>query len=120
MYTIEKTKRIDNDGVNGLVYTDCVSQNSVEFMADLPENAVVDYVEVSGADLKELDGKSLDEICIDADVKYPRGFKFDGMTVAAVVRFPKGPSNEKLYQHASIHNITSFVVHYHEVAFVNR
>lgn len=119
MYAIEKSLKI-KVGENGIVYTDCVSQNSVEFMADIPENAVVDYIEVVGEDLGEINGKSLDEIGINADVKYPRGFKFDGQTVAAVVRFPKGPSNEKLYQHASVYNITSFVVHYHEVAFANR
>ena len=107
MYTIEKALKV-KVGENGIVYTDCVSQNSVEFMADLPENAVVDYIEVNG--------KSLDEISINADVKYPRGFKLDGQTVAAVVRFPEGASNEKLYQHASVHNIKDFVVHYHRVA----
>lgn len=107
MYVIEEPKKIEN-GVNGMVYVDCIANNSVEFMADLPENAVVDYVEV--------DGKSLDEIGINADVKYPRGFKLDGQTVAAVVRFPEGASNEKLYQHASVHNIKDFVVHYHRVA----
>lgn len=109
MYTIEKTKKIES-GVNGNVYTDCIANNSVEFMAELPANAVVDYVEV--------EGKSIDEIGINADVKYPRGFKFDGQTVAAVVRYPEGASNEKLYQHASVHNIKDFVVHYHEVAVV--
>lgn len=107
MYVIEEPKKIEN-GVNGMVYVDCIANNSVEFMADLPENAVVDYVEV--------DGKSLDEIGINADVKYPRGFKFDGQTVVAVVRFPEGASNEKLYQHASVHSIKDFVVHYHRVA----
>ena len=107
MYVIEEPKKIEN-GVNGMVYVDCIANNSVEFMADLPENAVVDYVEV--------DGKSLDEIGINADVKYPRGFKLDGQTVAAVVRYPEGASNEKLYQHASVHNIKDFVVHYHRVA----
>lgn len=119
MYTIEKTKKIEN-GVNGMIYTDTITNNSVEFTADLPENAVVDYIEVFGEDLKDFNGKSIDEICIDADVKYPRGFKFDGQAVAAVVRFPEGTSNEKFYQYAAIHNIASFVVHYHEVAFTNR
>lgn len=117
MYTIEKLLKVKN-GVNGQVYTDTITNNSVEFTADLPKNAVVDYIEVFGEDIGDFNGKSLDEICIDVDVKYPRGFEFDGQTVAAVVKYPDCASNEKFYQHASVQNIESFVVHYHEVAVV--
>lgn len=115
MYTIEKTIKIKN-GKNGMVYTNTIANNSVEFTADLPKNAVVDYIEVFGADLGDFNGKSLDEIGIDVDVKYPRAFEFEGQTVAAVVKYPDCPTNEKFYVYASVHNIESFIVHYHEVA----
>lgn len=103
---IERKLKVTND--NGYVYTNCLCNNSVEFAAEIPANAVVDAVKING--------ETLDSLAINAIVSYPRGVVFEGQPVVAIVRFLDEASNEKLYTEASMGNLTDFDVFYHEVA----
>lgn len=103
---IERKMKVTND--NGYVYTNCICNNSVEFTAEIPANAVVDAVKING--------ETLDSLAINAVVSYPRGVIFEGQSVVAIVRFLDEASNEKLYSAAMMGNLTDFEVLYHEVA----
>lgn len=103
---IERKMKVTND--NGYVYANCLCNNSVEFAAEIPANAVVDTVKING--------ETLDSLAINAVVSYPRGVIFEGQPVVAIVRFLDEASNEKLYTEASMGNLTDFEVLYHEVA----
>lgn len=102
----EKILNVDID--NGIVYTDCICQNSVEFTANLPKNAIVDYVKING--------KTLDNYAFGGTLSYPIGVEFEGKSVVAIVKFPYHPSNEKIYMEAQVGNLNEFEVYYHEVA----
>ena len=103
---IEKKLKVTND--NGYVYTNCLCNNSVEFAAEIPANAVVDAVKING--------ETLDSLAINAIVSYPRGVVFEGQSVVAIVRFLDEASSEKLYSAAMMGELTDFEVIYHEVA----
>ena len=103
---IEKKLKVTND--NGYVYTNCLCNNSVEFAAEIPANAVVDVVKING--------ETLDSLAINAIVSYPRGVVFEGQPIVAIVRYLDEASNEKLYSAAMMGNLTDFEVIYHEVA----
>lgn len=103
---IERKLKVTND--NGYVYTNCLCNNSVEFAAEIPANAVVDAVKING--------ETLDSLAINAVVSYPRGVVFEGQTVVAIVRYLDEASNEKLYSAAMMGELTDFDVIYHEVA----
>ena len=103
---IERKLKVTND--NGYVYTNCLCNNSVEFAAEIPANAVVDAVKING--------ETLDSLAINAIVSYPRGVIFEGQPVVAIVRFLDEASNEKLYSAAMMGELTDFEVIYHEVA----
>ena len=103
---IEKKLKVTND--NGYVYTNCLCNNSVEFAAEIPANAVVDAVKING--------ETLDSLAINAIVRYPRGVIFEGQSVVAIVRFLDEASSEKLYSAAMMGELTDFEVIYHEVA----
>ena len=103
---IERKMKVTND--NGYVYTNCLCNNSVEFAAEIPANAVVDAVKING--------ETLDSLAINAVVSYPRGVIFEGQSVVAIVRYLDEASNEKLYSAAMMGNLTDFEVIYHEVA----
>lgn len=103
---IERKLKVTND--NGYVYTNCLCNNSVEFAAEIPANAVVDAVKING--------ETLDSLAINAIVSYPRGVVFEGQTVVAIVRFLDEASSEKLYSAAMMGELTDFEVIYHEVA----
>lgn len=91
---------------NGYVLANFYSQGSVVFIADIPENAVVDAVKVNG--------KFLDDL-ISSDVKYPRTLKDGHYRVVAVVNNCIGYD---LYSEAESSGIESFEVYYHEEAVV--
>ena len=99
-----RRKKITID--NGIVFTDCLCQNSVEFTADIPKNAVVLCVRVNG--------KTLDNYALNGILTYPKGVYFEGKTVVAIVRFPEGASNEELYQLAQAAELNDFEVEYLE------
>ena len=103
---IERKLKVTNE--SGYVYTNCLCNNSVEFTAKIPANAVVDVVKING--------ETLDSLAINAVVSYPRGVVFEGQTVVAIVRFLDEASNEKLYAAAMMGELTDFEVIYHEVA----
>ena len=103
---IERKLKVTND--NGYVYTNCLCNNSVEFTAEIPANAVVDVVKING--------ETLDSLAIKAIVSYPRGVVFEGQTVVAIVRYLDEASSEKLYSAAMMGELTDFEVIYHEVA----
>lgn len=103
---IERPLKVTND--NGYVYANCLCNNSVEFAAEIPANAVVDAVKING--------ETLDSLAINAIVSYPRGVVFEGRPVVAIVRFLDEASNEKLYSAAMMGELTDFEVLYHEVA----
>lgn len=103
---IEKKLKVTND--NGYVYTNCLCNNSVEFAAEIPANAVVDAVKING--------ETLDSLAINAVVKYPRGVVFEGQTIVAIVQYLDEASSEKLYSAAVMGELTDFEVLYHEVA----
>lgn len=103
---IERKLNVTSD--NGYVYTNCLCNNSVEFAAEIPANAVVDAVKING--------ETLDSLAINAIVSYPRGIVFEGQTVVAIVRFLDEASNEKLYSAAMMGELTDFEIIYHEVA----
>lgn len=103
---IERPLKVTND--NGYVYTNCLCNNSVEFAAEIPANAVVDAVKING--------ETLDSLAINAIVSYPRGVVFEGQTIVAIVRFLDEASSEKLYAAAMMGELTDFEVIYHEVA----
>ena len=103
---IERPLKVTND--NGYVYTNCLCNNSVEFTAEIPANAVVDVVKING--------ETLDSLAINAVVSYPRGVVFEGQPVVAIVRYLDEASSEKLYSAAMMGNLTDFEVIYHEVA----
>ena len=104
---IERKLNVTSD--NGYVYTNCLCNNSVEFAAEIPANAVVDAVKING--------ETLDSLAINAVVSYPRGVVFEGQTVVAIVRYLDEASSEKLYSAAMMGELTDFEVLYHEVAF---
>lgn len=106
MLTIERPLKVTND--NGYVYTNCLCNNSVEFAAEIPANAVVDAVKING--------ETLDSLAINAIVSYPRGVIFEGQPIVAIVRYLDEASNEKLYSAAMMGELTDFEVLYHEVA----
>ena len=103
---IERKMKVTND--NGYIYTNCLCNNSVEFAAEIPANAVVDAVKING--------ETLDSLAINAIVSYPRGVVFEGQTVVAIVHYIEEASNEKLYAAAMMGELTDFEVLYHEVA----
>ena len=103
---IERKLKVTNG--NGYVYTNCLCNNSVEFAAEIPANAVVDAVKING--------ETLDSLAINAVVSYPRGVVFEGQPVVAIVRYLDEASSEKLYSAAMMGNLTDFDVFYHEVA----
>lgn len=103
---IERKLKVTND--NGYVYTNCLCNNSVEFAAEIPANAVVDAVKING--------ETLDSLAINAIVKYPRGAIFEGQTIVAIVQYIDEASNEKLYAAAMMGELTDFEIIYHEVA----
>ena len=103
---IERKMKVTND--NGYVYTNCLCNNSVEFAAEIPANAVVDTVKING--------ETLDSLAINAVVSYPRGVVFEGQPIVAIVRYLDEASSEKLYSAAMMGNLTDFEVIYHEVA----
>ena len=103
---IERKLKVTND--NGYVYTNCLCNNSVEFAAEIPANAVVDVVKING--------ETLDSLAINAVVSYPRGVVFEGQTFVAIVRYLDEASSEKLYSAAAMGELTDFEVIYHEVA----
>lgn len=103
---IQRKMKVTND--NGYVYTNCLCNNSVEFAAEIPANAVVDAVKING--------ETLDSLAINAVVSYPRGVVFEGQPIVAIVRYLDEASNEKLYSAASMGELTDFEVIYHEVA----
>ena len=103
---IERKLKVTSD--NGYVYTNCLCNNSVEFAAEIPANAVVDAVKING--------ETLDSLAINAVVSYPRGVIFEGQPVVAIVRFLDEASNEKLYSAAMMGELTDFEIIYHEVA----
>jgi hypothetical protein len=102
----EKIKNVTID--NGIVYTDCICQNSVEFTTDMPKNAVVDYVKVNG--------KTLDNYALNGCLKYPVGVEFEGKADLAIGKFPEGAVNEEIYKLAQVGEVNDFDVYYHEVA----
>lgn len=103
---IERKMKVTND--NGYVYTNCLCNNSVEFVAEIPANAVVDSVKING--------ETLDSLAINAIVNYPRGVVFEGQPVVAIVRYLDEASSEKLYAAAMMGELTDFEIIYHEVA----
>ena len=103
---IERKMKVTND--NGYVYANCLCNNSVEFAAEIPANAVVDVVKING--------ETLDSLAINAVVSYPRGVVFEGQTVVAIVQYIDEASNEKLYAAAMMGELTDFEIIYHEVA----
>lgn len=103
---IERKLKVTND--NGYVYTNCLCNNSVEFAAEIPANAVVDTVKING--------ETLDSLAINAVVSYPRGVIFEGQPIVAIVRYLDEASSEKLYSAAMMGELTDFEVIYHEVA----
>ena len=103
---IERKMKVTND--NGYVYTNCLCNNSVEFAAEIPANAVVDVVKING--------ETLDSLAINAVVSYPRGVVFEGQSVVAIIRYLDEASSEKLYSAAMMGELTDFEVIYHEVA----
>lgn len=103
---IERKMKVTND--NGYVYTNCLCNNSVEFAAEIPANAVVDAVKING--------ETLDSLAINAVVSYPRGVVFEGQTIVAIVHYIDEASSEKLYAAAMMGELTDFEVIYHEVA----
>ena len=103
---IERKLKVTND--NGYVYTNCHCNNSVEFAAKIPANAVVDAVKING--------ETLDSLAINAIVSYPRGVVFEGQTIVAIVHYLDEASSEKLYAAAMMGELTDFEVIYHEVA----
>lgn len=103
---IERKLKVTND--NGYIYTNCLCNNSVEFAAEIPANAVVDTVKING--------ETLDSLAINAVVSYPRGVIFEGQPVVAIVRYLDEASSEKLYSAAMMGELTDFEVIYHEVA----
>ena len=103
---IERKMKVTND--NGYIYTNCLCNNSVEFAAEIPANAVVDAVKING--------ETLDSLAINAIVSYPRGIVFEGQPIVAIVRYLDEASNEKLYSAAMMGELTDFEVIYHEVA----
>ena len=103
---IERKLKVTND--NGYIYTNCLCNNSVEFTAEIPANAVVDVVKING--------ETLDSLAINAIVSYPRGVVFEGQSVVAIVRYLDEASSEKLYSAAMMGELTDFEVIYHEVA----
>ena len=103
---IERPLKVTND--NGYVYTNCLCNNSVEFTAEIPANAVVDVVKING--------ETLDSLAINAVVSYPRGVVFEGQPVVAIVQYLDEASSEKLYSAAMMGELTDFDVFYHEVA----
>lgn len=103
---IERKMKVTND--NGYVYANCLCNNSVEFAAEIPANAVVDVVKING--------ETLDSLAINAVVSYPRGVVFEGQTVVAIVRYLDEASSEKLYSAAMMGELTDFEIIYHEVA----
>ena len=104
---IERKTKVTNE--NGYVYTNCLCNNSVEFTAEIPANAVVDAVKING--------ETLDSLAINAVVSYPRGVVFEGQSVVAIVRFLDEASSEKLYAAAMMGELTDFEVIYHEAAY---
>ena len=103
---IERKLNVTSD--NGYVYTNCLCNNSVEFAAEIPANAVVDVVKING--------ETLDSLAINAVVRYPRGVVFEGQTIVAIVQYLDEASSEKLYSAAMMGELTDFEVIYHEVA----
>lgn len=103
---IERKMKVTND--NGYVYTNCLCNNSVEFAAEIPANAVVDTVKING--------ETLDSLAINAIVRYPRGVVFEGQPIVAIVHYIDEASNEKLYSAAMMGELTDFEIIYHEVA----
>ena len=103
---IERKMKVTND--NSYVYANCLCNNSVEFTAEIPANAVVDVVKING--------ETLDSLAINAVVSYPRGVVFEGQTVVAIVRYLDEASSEKLYSAAMMGELTDFEIIYHEVA----
>ena len=103
---IERKLKVTND--NGYVYTNCLCNNSVEFTAEIPANAVVDAVKING--------ETLDSLAINAVVSYPRGVVFEGQPVVAIVHYLDEASSEKLYSAAMMGELTDFEIIYHEVA----
>lgn len=101
MNIIRKKITIDN----GIVFTDCLCQNSVEFTADIPRNAIVHCVRVNG--------KTLDNYAFNGFLTYPKDVYFEGKAVVAIVRFPEG-TNEELYQLAQAAELNDFEVEYLE------
>lgn len=99
-----RRKKITID--NGIVFTDCLCQNSVEFTADIPRNAVVHCVRVNG--------KTLDNYALNGVLTYPKEVYFESKAVVAIVRFPEGASNEELYQLAQAAELNDFEVEYLE------
>ena len=103
---IERKMKVTND--NGYVYANCLCNNSVEFAAEIPANAIVDTVKING--------ETLDSLAINAIVRYPRGVVFEGQPIVAIVRYLDEASSEKLYSAAMMGELTDFEVLYHEVA----
>ena len=103
---IQRKMKVTND--NGYVYTNCLCNNSVEFAAEIPANAVVDAVKING--------ETLNSLAINAIVSYPPGVVLEGQPIVAIVRYLDEASSEKLYSAAMMGELTDFEVLYHEVA----
>lgn len=108
---IEKIKKIEC-GKNGMYYNETTYPDSLEFLADIPENAVVDCIKVNG--------KSLEAHAEKATVFYPRDVKFDGLRIVGVYRISAiDRMNDTLWRETvGFSNVNEFEVAYHEVATV--
>lgn len=102
-------KRISAEACTGCVLCDYDGPNSLGFLADLPENAIVDRIKVEGVYLDNLNGPTI--------IKYPIDCMDGDHRVAAIVHLPEG-TNVELVEKVNNFLVTEFDVYYHVEATV--
>ncbi len=115
MYTV---KRIKSENHNGLISLDAIGTNSISFYADIPKNAVVDYVRLRGSFTVygfEQSDKILEDIETPVSVVYHREMAVDNQRAIATVHFLDDIPADLI---AKIQNyfITNFDIYYHDEA----